>query len=513
MSRIIVILCFFKKSGDILHELEEYIITPYKVSIKKNKKNQYYHVSPIIDTKKYHTLANLLKKKLIRDSDFLQSRIHPLKNLLIYLQKYIHNELTILPSESISENFISIASEWIAYKILNLDKIMPLLLDDKIQEIYLDNPDSFLYLDHQNFGRCITNITLALDDLESFITRIKLERDALLNHLNPSLKAEIETNRFHIRTSIDIKPLAADGISLNIRKLRKKIWTLPELIFNNMLDIDVASYLLYIMLKRNNITIIGEPGSGKTTLANAFDFLTPQYWRKISIEDVIESIEQTQFSKFQTRYVVSPFESSNEISSKSTEIIKLLHRTPTWVFLGEIQTKEHSQALFEALSCGLVGIQTCHGRSVEQMLIRWLNHHQIPIGSISSLDILIELSLSMKKWEIKRRVNRVIEVISPKNSFIQNGKIFAMKNNLFESFRFDTTKSIFIPAKNLFDSPTMKKIRLKENITEKDFLKELELIRKTLNFLVSKKIFNPKKVLLVFDRLLNQQRTPQKIMS
>ncbi|MFX1537340.1 MAG: ATPase, T2SS/T4P/T4SS family, partial [Promethearchaeota archaeon] len=345
--------------------LEKYLVSPYKIIISKSSSDrQEYSVEVVFETSRYLSLTNSIEKKILSEKGFLDSKIVKLQPLIRYLKRSVEEKLEY-HSLDISPKLRPILCDWMVYRIIGLEGIIPLLIDDRIQEIYLDRPNTAVYIDHQDFGRCITNLFLSETELDRIKTRLCLEKDVVINRLNPSLKVEVKTEQFHIRASIDIPPLASDGLSMNIRKLRRKAWTLPELVLNKMLSIEAAVYLLFVMKRRNNITIIGEPGSGKTTLANAIDLLTPSHWRKVTIEDVIESIDQTEFNKFQTRYSVSPFETKKTFGTKSEEIIKLLHRSPTWVYLGEIQTAEHSKALFEALCAGLVGIQTCHAKTIE----------------------------------------------------------------------------------------------------------------------------------------------------
>ncbi|HUT82199.1 MAG TPA: ATPase, T2SS/T4P/T4SS family [Candidatus Bathyarchaeia archaeon] len=472
----------------------KYFIPPYKVKIEKdNNDKQLYSVDISFITTKFNSLTNTIEKQIIDENGLLDNNIIDFNSILLFLKNSIEEKLTSYFKDN-KPQFFQFLSDWMVYKIIGLENLMPLLIDDHVQEIYMDKPNTPLYIDHQDFGRCLTNIILDENELEHLKTRLCLEKNAILNLLNPSLKVELKTEKFHIRAALDIPPLASDGLSLNIRKLRKKIWTLPELIKNNMLTIEASAYLLFILKRRFNFTVIGEPGSGKTTLANAIDLLTPTQWRKITVEDVIESIEQTQFNKFQTRYSVSPFESQTNNHSKSKEIIKLLHRSPTWVFLGEIQTEEHSKALFEALSAGLVGIQTCHGRSLEMMIIRWINQHNIPLSSILTLDILIENSYNFNDWKIKRNVSRIAEV-SKEQLFNKQplSKLDDLK--IIDIFKFDQKNTMLVKIIDLFETPTLKLIRQKEGITKEEFENEINVLTKKLSYLIKNSIFDPNKVI------------------
>ena len=476
--------------------LQSYFESPYKINIHKDTSSrQYYSYDTIFKITSYNSLIDSIVKHILTDKGYLDNKIVKLQSLIQYLSKTIKENLAnydLKISEKIREAMI----EWITYKIIGLEKVMPFLIDDQVQEIYLDNPETKIYIDHQNYGRCLTNIKIPYSDLENLITRLCLEKDTIINYVNPSLKVELKTDKFHVRAAIDIPPLANDGISMNIRKLRSKIWTLPELIKQDMLSLRAASYILYVLKRRNNITVIGEPGSGKTTLANAIDLLTPPDWRKITVEDVVESIDQTIYNKFQTRYSVSPFENKSGSTTKSEEIIKLLHRSPTWVFLGEIQTAEHSQALFESLSAGLKGIQTCHGRTVEMMIIRWINQHGIPLSSILSLDLLIETSSQYKNWKISRNVLRIVEISNkPLLSKQIHDKLSDIE--LIDVFKYDLQQKQLVEQIDLFNTPTMEKIKEKETLSKKVFEQEIRYISNQLSFLISNKIFSPKKVIQI----------------
>ncbi|TFF99455.1 MAG: hypothetical protein EU542_09005 [Promethearchaeota archaeon] len=493
-----------------MNTITKYSILPYQVQIKKDDQHshQYYIPTLLFNETKYHSFIKMLKTKILQKNGELDTTLMKLSQLMSYLRRIIDEQLTQNQFKmNIKTEYLR---EWLIYKILGLEQLMCLLIDDNIQEIYLDKPNSPLYIDHTDYGRCLTNIILTSTDLQKFVSRLCLEKDTFINHSNPSLKAEIETRTFHIRATVDISPLAADGFSMNVRKLRRKIWTLPELIANNTLTIEAASYLLFLLKRRNNFTFIGEPGSGKTTLANAIDLLTAPQWRKISIEEVIESVDQKHFNRFQTRFLVTPFEKKSGQLTKSEEIIKLLHRSPDWVFLGEIQTAEHSNALFEALSAGLVGIQTCHGRSIELMISRWIQQHKISPICILSLDLLIQVSIGFDNWQINRRVSRIAEIANSeqeKNPINQTDT----EINIIDIFQYDYHENKLVKCLDLYKTPLVNRIRSYENLSLKKFNLELEQIQKILQYLVENQIYDLSNTLrylssILYNKLLTEQK-------
>jgi type IV secretory pathway ATPase VirB11/archaellum biosynthesis ATPase len=196
-------------------------------------------------------------------------------------------------------------------------------------------------------------------------------------------------------------------MNLEIRRAKKQPFTINDLIENRTMDVISAALLIAAINSRLNITITGEPGTGKTTLMNALDFTTPNIWRKIYIEDVIESriIE----GKHQIRYRVSPVDEQGSRLDKAKEIVKCLHRSPDYLILGEIQTYEHSQALFQSITAGLHSIQTCHSSSPSGLVTRWTIEQGINPTSLAHMDLIV----SMKRpspGNSRRYVDEIVEI-------------------------------------------------------------------------------------------------------
>jgi type IV secretory pathway ATPase VirB11/archaellum biosynthesis ATPase len=210
-----------------------------------------------------------------------------------------------------------------------------------------------------------------------------------------------------LRISTSIGPLSPDGFHLEIRRARFKPFTLQDLINNNTISEGAAAVLLLALASRFNITITGGPGTGKTTLLNALDMTTPDWWRKVYIEDASES--RTIENHHQVRLSVDPVDERFRSSTKEDEIIKSLHRSPDYLILGEIQTKEHSEALFQAIAAGLKVMQTCHSDSASGLIARWKVAHDIAESSICQMDLIVTL-IRPRPGESRRIVSEIAEV-------------------------------------------------------------------------------------------------------
>lgn len=463
--------------------ISEYTIQGFKIIIHEEDGIVYYTAEPLFDFQKDPLLFAELSALVNKNKDRLGKEILRFDDLVdtiksVCMWKVLEIDGLEIDPEVFTELFI--------YRLIKLDRLIPALLDHYVNEIYMDQKGSALYLDHQTFGRCNTNVILDEEELEALITRIKLEHPITVSAKKPSLKIEFRTQEFHSRISMDFPPLSPNGPTFNIRKLKRKPLELLDLINLNTLPTSLGSYLVEAVINRQNITIIGEPNAGKTTLANAIDLYTPKHWRKIAIEDAIESTNQASMGFKHLSIQVDSFESNKSNHTKTAEILKLLHRSPDWIYLGEIQSREHTQAMFEALNAGLKGIQTAHSDSVEKILRRWENLHKIARSDFLSLDIIIIMRREITKSTFIRKIVDVYEVnpnnVSKENDYGFLTKVYDEDMNENQMFQIIKNKSrlsskinSILERNHFFRSMQAEKWGLKlennnSNKSEKDYL-------------------------------------------
>jgi len=396
---------------DILNDIEEvidaYYVGPYLSLFyyhELDEINQY--TIPVISTQLEFSLLSTIENQIrngLRNFEVKRCGLtERIENNVALITEFLYREYP----EIVASNRKRIA-DIAAYKTSVLHGIIPLLLDDWVEEIYLDHPDCAIYFDHRKHGRCHTNVILSDSEINRLITLLRAENNHHLDRNNPSLKTDVDFFDILLRFAVSLPPLAADGFHMEIRRAKFKPFTLYELIDNKTLSEEVAALILLAIQNRFNITITGAPGSGKTTLMNAIDMETPKDWRKIYIEDVIES--RLQLKHHQIRVRVDPVDELTASNSKSMEIIKTLHRSPDYLILGEIQTAEHSQALFQAISAGIRTIQTCHSDSATSLISRWKANHNIEEDNMALMDIIIVLNRPLP-GKSHRRIIEVSEI-------------------------------------------------------------------------------------------------------
>ena len=431
-------------------------------------------------------------KKIVKDAKnnlkLLDSdKIIPLEELI---SLYRMNAKRYLASKyKLSENEIESISFVSALHKLKIEKIFPLLIDDQIEEIFLDSPKEKVYINHQKFGRCRTDIKLDIKDIERLKTFLRLYSGRRLDFSNPSIQIVIKNKYFYCRFAIDVGPVQLYNFALDIRKLNKNIYTIQDLLKNGTLNHTISAFLYFLILRRVNITITGETDTGKTTLINALDLLAPKEFRKIYVENVIESLNQSEYQRHQLKYQVDSLEDQlTNQASKQNQIKYLLHRTPDIIYLGEILTKEEAEALFHCLAAGLKGFQTIHSNNIDSFLNRIIHHFKIHVSCLSDLGLLI----LMKKNRQRRMITSIVEM---KKKKVEANKIY---NTLF---KFEPNLKDWSASKTLYESNLVKQIRKYEDISQDKFHFLFELYQdvfKTLRQIEKLEIFN---LIELFDRL------------
>lgn len=364
--------------------------------------------------------------------------------------------LNLLTTEEMDEPAKSSLVKHAVYSSMGLSKIYPLVNDNNVQSFFLGDIWKKLYVDHAVFGRLNTNLIFSEKDFESLVTLVKRETGLNLDYSHPSIKALIFFNDIPTRISIDIPPITFGSGVIDVRKHMVKTLALKELLQSGYFSIESAAFLIFALLNRANISIIGEPNSGKTSLLNFLSYFFPSWWRIIHIEDALETFPPKTFDQHRVVYIVEPFESRGKNSTKTLEIVKVLHRTPSYLILGELQTKSHMRAMFQAISAGLRVMHTAHALSSEGFIKRLMEVYNIPRPLISELDLII----LMKRLESNNGIKRVIGEIVEISEDLNPSKLFS-RSSFFEGIHYrpnlDTSRIFeklarlnYIDEKNLY---------------------------------------------------------------
>lgn len=450
--------------------IEKYSLYGYEITINKDKEilmPNYVTRSSIEE--KYGTLEIVrMKNYVIMQLEKKLDKMLKLNEIILYIKDILGYKSQNCIVSPIDLNILTLH---IGLEILGLTKLGILFLDNLIDEIFYNSKQSTVIIEHSIHGRCSTNIFLSKSELSIFSERISTENDQTLCEEYPTIKGDLITDWFHLRVTIDIPPLAFDGICFNVRKLNNHHFTLRTLILNETLSLDVAMFILLSYISKVNITIVGQPSVGKTTLQNAIMELTPSPWRVLSIEDAIESFSSKPDHLI--RLKIHSDEKGVLNYDKKGEVIKLLHRAPDYLNLGEISTEDHANAWFVALSSGVPSMQTIHGNNIEALISKVTDIFNISINLLRSSypHIIIELVTIWDKNKKIRKVKSISEINPLSND----------KNKIFTKlFKMDSNLKLIALSDCLWESYTLQEVLKPYGWNEKTLN---ELMKNTFEFL------------------------------
>lgn len=294
----------------------------------------------------------------------------------------------------------------IAFKLCSVEFLCPLLLDDHVTEIFLHVGRGLVFCSHDEYGRLKVTHELNQREKESLISVVLLNADAVISEAAPSAKFELRTKWFCARVSADFPPLCPDGPFIVIRRHRRVPLPLELIVRDTEHAAEKMLALLLAIALRLNILIAGEPDSGKTSLASLLLACCPRFWHLVLIEDVREVPDAVLRSAIGTRLRIRALESGVRYE-KRLEISKLLHRTPDYIFVGEVQTKDDCIALLNAFASGVRGIATIHARDLADLIARWTDVFEIPPHDLSRVDVIVVMRRSVGLGYIKRVIHEV----------------------------------------------------------------------------------------------------------
>ena len=231
------------------------------------------------------------------------------------------------------------------------------------------------------------------------------------------------------RLNAIIPPLSVNGPVITIRKFKKELDEIDDLIANGTLTPDMARFLDAIVKGRMNVLVCGGTGSGKTTLLNVLSSFIGENERIITIEDAAElQLRQKHVISLETRD--DNYQNGNLVTIRDL-VRNSLRMRPDRIIVGEVRGAEAFDML-QAMNTGHEGsITTLHANSVVDAIHRieamvLMSDTKIPVQAIreyieSAIDIVIE---TKRLSDGRRKVTNISEVVGFKDDQIELKTIF-----------------------------------------------------------------------------------------
>jgi len=443
-------------------ELKEYV---YKVS------------EPHLSDEELSIKENLINLfRIETDIDISEmDKDEKIKHLECTLDKLIEKNKLKLDGYSKDNIFYYIFQEFVGY-----GKIDVLLHDDGIEDISCDGQGVPIFIYHRKYDSIRTNILFDNDDeVDSFVVKLAQICGKQISIYEPIVDGKLPDGS---RLQTTLGKTVTQSSTFTIRRFRDNPLTPIDLIKNNTLSAEMASYFWLIMDYGTSVLFCGGTASGKTTLLNALSLFIPASFKIVSVEDTREiNLPHENWIAGTTRSGFSSSEANK--SGKDIDMFDLirasLRQRPRVIIVGEVRGKE-AYTLFQAMATGHLSYSTVHASDI-QTLIQRLESPPIslPRALLTSLDAIVFIkAITTADGKVSRRVTNTVEIIKldPESKRLISVTPFSWVSPLDDRFEYNG-------GSNILD-----KIRKEKGWSGDELNKELSNRKQVLEWMVKNNI-------------------------
>ncbi len=269
----------------------------------------------------------------------------------------VNRSSRLVPDDELGQVVADIADDY-----LRLGPIQKLMGDPTISEIMVNGGGLDgngvegpipVYIERR--GKIEPAPQIVFDDSRQkrqIIERIASWCGRTVNEEMPILNARLPDGS---RVCAVISPIAIDGDTLDIRRFRKEMLTMADLVRIDTMTPEMADMLAAFVEARCNIIVSGGTGAGKTTLLNCLSEHIPEDERIVTIEDTAElQLNQEHTLRYEGRPQNS--EGAGKITIHDLVVMALRDR-PDRIIVGECRSDETLEML-QAMQTGHDGSLT-----------------------------------------------------------------------------------------------------------------------------------------------------------
>ncbi len=307
--------------------------------------------------------------------------------------------------------------------------ITELLNDDNITEIMVNSPNEvFVEID----GKIERDLSVSFINDRHIIRTIErlIEPSGKTIDVNkPMVDARLKDgSRFNA-----IIPPLSDGPVMTIRKFRKNIVTMEDLIRNGTLTPYMARFLEAAVKAKLNIIISGAAGAGKTSVLNILGEYIDDKERIITIEDVRElRLNKSNLVSLETRS--ANYDGVGEVTMRSL-VRNAMRMRPDRIIVGEVRGNE-AYDMLQVMNTGHDGsITTIHANNVKDAMTRLetmvlMDGLEVPIRAMreyinNAIDLVVHIA---RMRDGRRKITNISELVGVKNEELVLKTIFDFRN-------------------------------------------------------------------------------------
>lgn len=369
-------------------------------------------------------LLDTLRNKIVQSA--IDNNIPNNKNLNTYINEEIDKTLEGYDLSSLERNHIF---NLIENEINGYGPLTELLDDPNITEIMVNGP-SEIYIELD--GKIIKDDTVSFINEEHILRTIQRMIQPLGRTIDLSTPMVDSRLKDGSRINAVIPPLSLNGPIITIRKFKRNLNNIEDLIRNGTLTPYMARFLDACVKAKLNILVCGGTGSGKTTILNVLSSFINDDERIITIEDAAElKLKQEHVITLETRN--TNYEQEKEITIRDL-VINALRMRPDRIIVGEVRGKEAFDML-QAMNTGHDGsMSTLHANGPRDALNRLetmvlMGGIEIPVLAVreyilNAINIVVNVE---RLSDGKRKITSICEVTEFKDNEIKLKEIFAFK--------------------------------------------------------------------------------------
>jgi len=265
---------------------------------------------------------------------------------------------------------------------------------------------------------------------EAFVERLMVRAGCTCTTKQPIADGMIGSS---VRVHAVHQSICSEGPYLTIRVNRFSSVTIDDLISVGMAPRSIFDYLRAIVRTGRTILLVGEVGTGKTTVARALAAAIPEEESILVIEDTPE----IRLSHPHVRYVSTRIENAEGVGRiPPAQCIRAgMRMAMNRIIFGEIRDAEAAEAFIDVCASGHSGLSTMHGRCTADAITRlelFLGRAQRGVersvlSAQVSTAVQVVVSVEMCHTTGRRRISEVREIGSVADGVLRHRELFRYK--------------------------------------------------------------------------------------
>jgi archaeal flagellar protein FlaI len=432
-----------------VNPIETYTVNGCTVYITDD--GQYLISEPAL-TRDAHAMYADIMNQLYYSLEPLDRSTNPVN----YIEDHIWKEAEQRALTGILSGHFASIKYYLVRDVLGYGILDVLMQDENVEEITIERFDrraGIIHRKYSEFNILDTNICFpTLESMNSFIQRTVQRTGHSVTTAVPIMNTMTgEGDRITVTYGSEI---SLPGPTVNIRKFTREPLTIVHLMRSGVLSVLMAAYFWMLMDAKSFGLLIGETGSGKTTVVNALMGLSNPRWKIVTIEETPElKIPHYRWIRLITR--TSPLITQSNFDITIMDLIRAsLRMRPDFEIVGEVRGDE-AQYLFQSAATGHGGLTTFHASSAESAINR-LASEPINIKSSQQMLLWYIAHITRLKDVNKKTFRKIISIkeIIPKYDTIALESIFSY-NQKTGSYDTNSIEDLLQKSKKIHDAASM----------------------------------------------------------